>query len=868
MAVDHIQETDTLNAGRVKINQAIDLSNSSSNKVDQFGVDLDQGIKDAKKIATDAGAEAKTIAETAGTEAKQTASAAATEAKTIATTAGNEAKLIADTAGKEANKKADQAIADSATAVNNSNQAIGRANQNKQEFDALRNDFDDLVAESGDSNPEIVQARTDTQGVKQNTLQNRLTADFGSRLTNADAIQLFSGPVVVPLMMDFSGKVAGNTTSNPHSFYTDYTSTSLKKPSDPWNEVTQENYNKLVGRDDQGVTVGSSQGSVIPQNRGSYNAIVSIEQLAPRIFEGMSLAEKVKYIKDNFISFTITTRAKATSPNNKNLKVGVFLESTGSYSTKIQGDATEFTDFTVEVTDSNFIDSKGFIEINSHTDSSNGVTASSVTTDYVGVQLKVSLNPLTVLNKSGFANESDLDLKADLKDFQEFAKREDNPHAVTAEQVGAYTKEDADDTFLTQTDAEATLAKKTDLTKATVGLGSVDNYGTATESEAVAGSAANKFITPLGVKQFYDQQAIERPKFLSNTTNFCAHRGNNAEFPENSALALKSVTRHRFIEFDVGITKDGKWVVMHDDTVDRTTNGTGRVDSLTLAQIRALRIDTGAGLGYLTDAEKIIPTMSEAIQYCKSAGSVPFIEIKSNNYTDGHLQEFITVLKQAKILNGGCVVISFDKTILERLRNMSNEIELSWVMNSVTQTELSECIRLRMSADVAYNHATVTKDMVNAFHDNGLQFNVWTAPDASFESLKEKGVDVITTNSRSGDLRWSLLTLDSNFTHYAEGGNLRQPFVEEVSPGVAKVTFTVIGGVNTKQTRILSFPDWATPLYTSWHLCNIRTSSGSDFATVDVYGKALSADMRGVVVGLNWDARTTWANGSFTYDLY
>ncbi|MDT2472526.1 hypothetical protein P7D68_20265, partial [Enterococcus avium] len=107
-----------------------------------------------------------------------------------------------------------------------------------------------------------------------------------------------------------------------------------------------------------------------------------------------------------------------------------------------------------------------------------------------------------------------------------------------------------------------------------------------------------------------------------------------------------------------------------------------------------------------------------------------------------------------------------------------------------------------------------------------------------------------------------------NFTHYAAGGNLRQPFVEEVSPGVAKVTFTVIGGVNTKQTRLLIFPEWAMPVYTSWHLCNIRTSSGSDFATVDVYGKALSADKRGVVVGLNWDARTTWANGSFTYDLY
>ncbi len=868
LAVDHIQETDTLNAGRGKINQAIDLANSSSTKVDQFGIDLDQGIKDAKKIATDAGAEAKTIADTAGTEAKQAATAAATEAKTIATNAGIEAKSIAETAGKEANKKADQSIADSRTAIENSNQAIGRANQNKQEFDALEKEFDDLIAQSGDSTPEIVQARTDSQGVKQDTLQNRLTADFNMRLTNADAIQLFSGPVNVPKMMDFAGKVAGNTVANPHSAYTDYTATGLKKPSAVWSEVSQENYNKLVGRDDQGVSIGSSQGSVIPQQLSIFNTIQAIEQLAPRIFEGMTTDEKVQYIKNNFISFSVTTRAKAASPNNKNLKVAVFVESADAYTTKIQGDATEYTDFTTEINDSNYIDSNGNINVLSYTDSSNGVTASNLTTDYIGVQLMVSLNPLTVLNKAGFADESDLALKADLEEFQKHVSDDENPHATTAEQTGAYSIEKADETFLTQIEAETTLAKKTELTKEKVGLGSVDNYGTATQSEAVAGLATDKFITPLGVNQFYDQKAVERPKYLSNTTNFCAHRGNNAEFPENSALALKSVTRHRFIEFDVGITKDGKWVVMHDDTVDRTTNGTGRVDSLTLAQIRALRIDTGAGLGYLTDAEKIIPTMAEAIQYCKSAGSVPFVEIKSNNYTDGHLQEFITMLKQAKILNGGCVVISFDKTILERLRNMSNEIELSWVMNSVTQTELSECIRLRMSADVAYNHATVTKDMVNAFHDNGLQFNVWTAPDASFESLKEKGVDVITTNSLSGDLRWSLLTLDSGFTHYAAGGNLRQPFVEEVSPGVAKATFTVIGGVNTKQTRLLIFPEWAMPVYTSWHLCNIRTSSGSDFATVDVYGKALSADKRGVVVGLNWDARTTWANGSFTYDLY
>lgn len=514
MAVEHIQENDTLNAGRVKINQAIDLSNDSSKKVDQYAIDLDQGIKDAKKIATDAGQAAKTTADTAAAEAKQTASNAATEATNIAKVAGQEAKTIAETAGTEANKKADQAIADSKTAVDTSNQAVGRANQNKQEFDALRNEFDDLVAESGDSNPEIVQARTDTQGVKQNTLQNRLIADFGTRITNADAMKLFSGPVAVPKMMDLAGKVAGNTVANPHSVYTDYTATSLKKPSATWTEITQENYNKLVGRDNQGVSVGANQGSVIPQLLDKSDTVRAIEELAPRIFEGMSVEQKVKYMKDNFISLSLTIRAKATSPNNKNLKVGMYLESTDSYTTKIQGDATDFTDFTVEINDNNFIDSKGFVNVIVYCDSSNGVTAANINVDYIGVQLKVSLNPLTVLNKSGFANEGDLALKANQQDLDNHIADKNNPHEVNADQLGVYTKDEVDENFAGKTDVEQTYAKKTDvetnyakltdLTKSKVGLGNVPNYSAANETESIDPEIENKLMTPKGVALFVD----------------------------------------------------------------------------------------------------------------------------------------------------------------------------------------------------------------------------------------------------------------------------------------------------------------------------------------------------------------------------
>lgn len=869
MAVEHIQETDTLNAGRVKINQAIDLSNDSSKKVDQFSIDLDQGIKDAKKIATDAGAEAKTIAETAGTEAKQAASAAATEAKTIATTAGNEAKTIVENAGKEANKKADQAVADSKTAVDNSNQAIGRANQNKQEFDALQNEFDDLVAQSGDSTPEIVQARTDSQGVKQSTLQNRLTSDFAIRLTNADAIKLFSGPVNVPKMMDLSGKVAGNTVANPHVIYTDYTATSLKKPSATWTEISQDNYNKLVGRDDQGVSLGSSQGSVIPQQLGRFDTVKAIEQLAPRIFEGMSNEDKVQYIKDNFISFSVTTRAKASSPNNKNLKVGVFIESADAYTTKIQGDASEFTDFTTEINDKNYIDSNGIINVLSYTDSSNGVTASSLNTDYIGVQLMVSLNPLTVLNKAGFADESDLALKVDLEEFQEFSERKDNPHAVTASQVGAYSTEDADGIFLTQTVASDEYAKKTELTKDKVGLGSVDNYSTATQVSAEKGESNTEFMTPFTTKKFYLNETKVRRQKWDEGLNWIAHRGNNTEYPENSLPAFQQAKRHWGIETDIQVTSDGKWVVMHDSTVDRTTNGTGSVSSFTLAQFRALRIDTGANLAGLSDAEKIPPTLEEYLLICKQLNKVPIIEIKSFAYTTANY----TLLKDTLNLFGydetNCVIGSFDYAVLGNIRAIYPNMELHYFVDSISTTIINQLTTLGIPAvcSCAYGHASVTSANVKLIHSAGLKVGVWTVSDASFDAMIKLGVDYITTNSLSGNLRYAKLSYQNGFID--NQGVAEATYVEELGGSAVHVNFNVENGVNTQNSPIALFPSWAIPIKRQYSQCSIRTSSGVALGSFDINARTNPSGVTAgsIAVGLSWSSRTSWAAGSTVYKV-
>lgn len=437
MAVEQIKETDTLNQGRVKINAILDQSNASIETVNSYKSELTEGVKQAKEIAK---------------------------------TAGDEAKEIAEIAGSAANQKADQAIADSNTAVDTSNRAVSTANQNKQEFDALRNEFEDLVAESGDSNPEIVQARTDTEGIKQSTLQARLTSDFNSRLTTADAMQMFSGAVNTPKMMDFKGKTTGNTNGNPHQAFSDYTATTLKKPSANWNELTQDNYNKIISRDDTGVSTGSSQNAVIPQQFYRMNIKAALESVADGIFDGMTATQVVKYIKDNFVSIKITVRGKASAPSNKNLKIATYLESTESYSVQMQNAAQDYSDFTTEITDKNFIDSESMINILAFSDSSNGVTSASIDIDYIGVQITVMMNALDVLNKSGFTKKEYVD-----KISTSLTAHEDNlenPHNVTKKQIG---------------------------------LENLSNFGIASVDEAINGLTNEKYMTPKNVKAVTDK---------------------------------------------------------------------------------------------------------------------------------------------------------------------------------------------------------------------------------------------------------------------------------------------------------------------------------------------------------------------------
>ena len=117
------------------------------------------------------------------------------------------------------------------------------------------------------------------------------------------------------------------------------------------------------------------------------------------------------------------------------------------------------------------------------------------------------------------------------------------------------------------------------------------------------------------------------------TIELSAHRGYQPMGPENSILSFQAAANLGFtyIETDVYRTTDGELICIHDSTLDRTTNATGNVTQMTLAQVQAAKIDT-AGYGYdITTADPsmlYVPTFREYLEICKAGGCKPFIELK------------------------------------------------------------------------------------------------------------------------------------------------------------------------------------------------------------------------------------------------
>jgi len=209
------------------------------------------------------------------------------------------------------------------------------------------------------------------------------------------------------------------------------------------------------------------------------------------------------------------------------------------------------------------------------------------------------------------------------------------------------------------------------------------------------------------------------------------HRGAKALEPENTLLSIRRAIEIGVdaVEIDVHLTKDKEVVIIHDSTVDRTTNGKGPVGSYTLEQIK--KLDAGKG-------EKI-PTLKEVIEFVKDKVRL-IIELKEEGTED----KVVELIKGYNMFDSA-YIISFWHMLVKKIKEMDNRIKTGVLL---VGCPVDTCIARSASADaLVMNYAFVSKGLVDKAHQEGLKVFIWNIDDRDMlKPYVDMGVDGIGSN--------------------------------------------------------------------------------------------------------------------------
>lgn len=240
--------------------------------------------------------------------------------------------------------------------------------------------------------------------------------------------------------------------------------------------------------------------------------------------------------------------------------------------------------------------------------------------------------------------------------------------------------------------------------------------------------------------------AGEKPHKVMNI----AHRGASGYAPENTIAAFDKAAEMKadYFELDVQMSKDGELVLIHDTTVDRTTDGTGRVGDLTFEELRQL--DAGSWFDPSFAGERI-PTLEEALDRYRGKIGI-LIELKSPELYPGIERKVAQALKERnmhKPRNEKIIVQSFNHDSVQIFHRLLPSVPVG-VLVSYNADGISDA---KLSEFAAYaNYVNPNKDMVDQqlvdrIHQFGMKTTPWTVRDrAEAGRLKSIGVDGIITD--------------------------------------------------------------------------------------------------------------------------
>lgn len=193
-----------------------------------------------------------------------------------------------------------------------------------------------------------------------------------------------------------------------------------------------------------------------------------------------------------------------------------------------------------------------------------------------------------------------------------------------------------------------------------------------------------------------------------------SHRGESSYACENTMTAfyLAYLVNSDGIETDVRKTKDDVLVLIHDKTIDRTSNGSGKVSEYTYKEL--LKMDFG---NEKYKGEKIVK-LDDFLKYFSNMKVNIFLEIKERGYE----QDIAKLV--LKYNNPFITIISFKYDVLKKLRNLSNEINLGWLIYDLNDNNLKQCKDIKLN-QVLVTSACLESDEVDILHSNNFIVTAW-----------------------------------------------------------------------------------------------------------------------------------------------
>jgi glycerophosphoryl diester phosphodiesterase len=217
-----------------------------------------------------------------------------------------------------------------------------------------------------------------------------------------------------------------------------------------------------------------------------------------------------------------------------------------------------------------------------------------------------------------------------------------------------------------------------------------------------------------------------------------AHRGDSTHKPENTLAAFAGALEigAAIVEFDVHLSRDGQVMVIHDPTVDRTTNGQGRVKDLRVEELRRLSAGYPTRFGS-THAGERIPTLAEVLGLLRERAQA-MIEIKTEAVTDdaeGGIEAHVVEAVRHAGMEKDVALISFDRRALLRCRTLAPDVLRGHLFERGQPGEMLAGAREVSSELIMPEKRLLSDELRDRAHEAGIKVATWVVDE--IEDLRQ-----------------------------------------------------------------------------------------------------------------------------------